>query len=66
MWVLTTHLNERHSVTKWQSYEGALADLERQLQSRTERDKDSPTGLRTVWPLGWTALTRQSTHRERV
>lgn len=64
MWVLTTHLNDTHNITKWLSYEGAKADLERQLKPRREKDRESPTGFRTIWPPGWTAITRQSERGE--
>lgn len=59
MWILTTHLNDTHSVTKWQSQEGAIADRERQLKPRRVKDRESKTGFRTVWPLGWTAITHE-------
>jgi len=58
MWILTTHLNDAHNVSKWLSYEGAIADRERQLKPRRVKNPDSPTGYRTVWPLGWTAITQ--------
>ena len=60
MWILTAHLNDTHHVTKWLTQEGAIADRDRLLRVRREKDKDSPTGWRTIWPLGWTAITRES------
>lgn len=48
MWVLTTHLDDTHQVTKWQTWEGAKANLERLLK---------PQGKDMHIPTGWTALT---------
>jgi hypothetical protein len=63
MWVLTAHLNDTHNVTKWLTQEGAIANRERLLKVRREKDKESPTGFRTIWPDGWTAINRESSHR---
>ena len=48
MWVLTAHLDDTHQVTKWQTWEGAKANLERLLK---------PQGKDMHLPTGWTALT---------
>ena len=63
MWVLTAHLNDTHNVTKWLTQEGAIANRERLLEMRREKDKESPTGFRTIMPVGWTAITRESPNR---
>jgi hypothetical protein len=62
-WILQTNLNGEYNVTKWNTYEGAIADRERLLRTRRIKDSDSPTGFRTIIPIGWTAIRRA---RERV
>jgi hypothetical protein len=57
-WILQTNLNGVYAITKWNTQEGAIADRERQLRPRYIRDSESPTGIRMVWPDGWTAIRR--------
>lgn len=54
-WQLQTMLNGTYSRTVWNSQEGAIADRERQLRPRRIRKGGE---WRTIWPLGWTAITR--------
>lgn len=63
-WVLTTVLDGNRNRTVWNSYDGAIADRERQLATKTVKDPDSPTGWRTIWPMGWTSIGRLQRERE--
>lgn len=57
-WLLQSNLNGVYKVAKWNTQEGAIADRERMLKTRREKDSNSPTGWRTVTPNGWTAIRR--------
>jgi len=63
MWVLTAHLNDTHNVTKWLTQEGAMANRERLLEPRRLRVSNHPPTFKVEWPEGWTAITRESSHR---
>jgi hypothetical protein len=58
-WVLVTVLDGNRNRTVWNTQEGAIADRERQLAPRRIKDRESPTGWRTIWPNGWTSIGRQ-------
>lgn len=55
-WMLQSNLDGHYEVTKWQTQEGAIANRERLLKPRRIKDKESPTGWRTIVPNGWTAI----------
>jgi hypothetical protein len=62
-WRLETSLNGNYAVTKWNTQEGAIADRERLLRVHRVKDSSSPTGWRTVIPIGWTAIRRVQERR---
>lgn len=57
-WLLQVSLDGNYKTSTWLSYEGAVADRERQLKPRRIKDSESPTGFRTIHPMGWTAIRR--------
>lgn len=57
-WQLVTVLDGVRNRTVWTTQEGAIADRERQLAPKRIKDKESPTGWRTIWPIGWTSIGR--------
>jgi hypothetical protein len=57
-WLLQSNLDGAYKVAKWNTQEGAIADRERLLKPRRIKDSESPTGFRTIVPIGWTAIKR--------
>lgn len=56
-WILESCLDGQYTRTVWASYEGAIANRERLLETR--RESIGHGKFRVITPLGWTAIQRE-------